>query len=460
MPPDVGRAGGRVCVIGAGASGLPVVKALHERGLAFDCFERSDRVGGLWVFGNANGLSSIYRSLSTNTSRRRTAYADLPMPATYPDFPHHAQMAAYLDAYAETFGLKQRITFNSTVVEARRGAGGWSVRLDSGETRRYGALIVASGHHWDPKWPEPPIPGAFDGEILHAHDYIDPAEPVAMAGKRVVVVGLGNSAVDIAVELSKPGTARQVCLSARRGAWILPKRILGRPVDQLSVTSPRVPWQVQSLLARLILKLHTPVPPWRLGLPRPYHAPLAAHPTISEHALERLRAGRIVAKPALARLEGRGVRFSDGSRLEADVIVFCTGYRSSFPFFDPAFLSAPGNDLPLWRRMVRPAEDDLFFVGLLQPLGALMPLAEAQARLIAACLAGDYALPDPETMRAEMERERQRRAARYVQSERHTMEVDFDRYLFELKKERRAGARRARTGAAGSATGRFGHGRM
>ena len=274
-----------------------------------------------------------------------------------------------------------------------------------------------------------------------------------MAGKRVVLVGLGNSAVDIADELSHSGIARQIYLSVRRGAWILPKRILGRPIDQLSVTHPLVPWQVQSLLTRVILKLFTSAPPWRYGLPRPDHPPLGAHPTISDHALEHLREGRIVPKPAISRLEGRRVRFADGSAVEADVVLYCTGYRISFPFFDPAFLSAPDNDLPLWRRLLRPGEPDLFFVGLLQPLGAIMPLAEAQARLIAACLAGEYALPDRQTMRGEMERERQQLAARYVRSDRHTMEVDFDRYLFELKREHRAGERRARRTARPAADG-------
>jgi dimethylaniline monooxygenase (N-oxide forming) len=156
-----------------------------------------------------------------------------------------------------------------------------------------------------------------------------------------------------------------------------------------------------------------------------------------------LERGEVVAKPALVGLEGDRVRFADGSAAEADVIVYCTGYRVSFPFFDPDFLSAPGNDLPLWLRLVRPGETDLFFVGLLQPLGATMPLAEAQAKLIAAYLAGDYALPPAGVMRAELERDRQANTHRYVRSPRHTMQVDFDRYLHALARELRAGRRRA-----------------
>jgi dimethylaniline monooxygenase (N-oxide forming) len=321
--------------------------------------------------------------------------------------------------------------------------GAWTVTLDSGERRRYPILVVANGHHWDPRWPEPPIPGRFDGAILHAHDYRSPAEPVDVVGRRVVVVGAGNSAMDIAGELSRPGCAAKVYLSVRRGAWIIPKTLFGRPVDRLRVAPWFVPWRLQSLAARAMLGLFGPSPPWRHGLPPPDHPPLAAHPTISQDMPAYLERGEVVAKPALVGLEGDRVRFADGSAAQADVIVYCTGYRVSFPFFDPDVLSAPDNDLPLWLRLVRPGETDLFFVGLLQPLGATMPLAEAQAKLIAAHLAGDYAFPPADGMQAELERERQANARRYVQSPRHTMQVDFDRSLHALACEMRAGKRRA-----------------
>ncbi len=232
----------KVCVIGAGSSGIAVAKALHDRAIPFDCFEMSDRVGGLWIFRNRTGRSPAYRSLRTNTSRERTAYADFPMPPDYPDFPHHSQMAAYFDAYVDRFGLRERITFNTAVAHAARLASGrWRVTLGTGEAREYDALIVANGHHWEPRWPEPPIPGRFAGAVLHSHDYIDPGEPVDTHGKRVVVVGMGNSAMDIACELSAPGVAERVYLSARRGAWIVPKYLFGRPLDRLGVTHPLVP---------------------------------------------------------------------------------------------------------------------------------------------------------------------------------------------------------------------------
>jgi dimethylaniline monooxygenase (N-oxide forming) len=218
-------------VIGAGSSGIAAAKALHERGVPFTCFEASDRVGGNWVFANKNGMSAAYRQLLINTSRDRMEYSDYPMPKSNPDFPHHTQIAAYFDAYVEHFGFRDRIRFETKVARARRlTGGGWELTLDDGSVERFAALLVANGHHWDPRWPEPAFPGheTFTGQQLHAHAYVDND---LFAGKDVVVLGMGNSAMDIAVESSY--VARTTYLAARRGAWIIPKYMFGRPVDQL-----------------------------------------------------------------------------------------------------------------------------------------------------------------------------------------------------------------------------------
>src|ERR1700754_1272931 len=156
-----------VCIIGAGSSGIAAAKALHERGIPFDCIEKSDRVGGNWVFGNTNGMSSSYRSLHINTSRERMEYTGYPMPKSYPDFPHHSQIAAYFDDYVEHFGFRDRIRFETKVARAARlDGGGWELTLDDGSVERFDALLVANGHHWDPRWPEPMFPGhdTFAGE--------------------------------------------------------------------------------------------------------------------------------------------------------------------------------------------------------------------------------------------------------------------------------------------------------
>lgn len=430
-----------VCIIGAGSSGIAAAKALHERGIPFDCIEKSDRVGGNWVFGNRNGMSAAYRSLHINTSRERMEFSDFPMPKWYPDFPHHTHIADYFDAYVDHFGFRDRILFETGVERAERGPDGvWSVRLDTGETRRYDALVVANGHHWDPRWPEPAYPGTFDGEQSHAHHYVDnrPFE-----GRRVLVVGFGNSAMDIAVESSF--VSERTFLSARRGAHVLPKYMFGRPLDQIGVNrfTGAVPWGVRKTVLRSLYRIGV----GRVedyGLPRPDHQLGESHPTISADFLNRLAHGEMTYKPAISQLEGDSVRFSDDTIEQVDAIVWCTGYKVTFPFFDADVLSAPDNDLPLFRRVFHPQHDDVFFVGLLQPLGAIMPLAEAQGRWIAEYLRGEYALPDAGALAQDIERERTRMHKRYVASARHTMQVDFDNYLHDLGRERRAGGRRMR----------------
>jgi dimethylaniline monooxygenase (N-oxide forming) len=429
------------CVIGAGSSGIAALKTLHERGIPVTAYEKGDRVGGNWVFQNVNGMSSSYRHLHINTSRERMEYADFPMPKSYPDFPHHTEIAAYFSAYVDHFGLRDRIAFETGVERAeRRPGGGWEVTLDTGETRSFDMLLVANGHHWDPRWPDPPYPGRFDGEQMHAHHFVDAQ---GWKGKKVVVVGIGNSAMDIATEASY--VADNVVLSSRRGAYVLPKYLFGKPLDQIGVNrfTGALPFAARRGVLEALYRLGV----GRVedyGLPKPDHRIGEAHPTISADFLNRVVHGEVTWRPNVLELAGDRVRFEDGSEEEADVIVWCTGYKVTFPFFDPALISAPDNDLPLFRRVFHPDLPDVAFIGLLQPLGAIMPLAEAQGRWVAAYLRGEYHLPAPAAMRADMEREREQMFKRYVASARHTMQVDFDNYLYDLAKELRRGADRAR----------------
>jgi cation diffusion facilitator CzcD-associated flavoprotein CzcO len=365
-------------------------------------------------------------------------YADFPMPSDYPDFPHHSQIAAYFDAYVDHFGLRDRITFETGVEKADRDPadGTWHVTLDTGEQRHYDALLVANGHHWDPRWPEPPFPGEFDGVEMHAHHYVDNAD---LTGKRVVVLGMGNSAMDIAVEASL--VAERTILAARRGAHVVPKYILGKPLDATPL-SPRIPWRVRRRIGELLLKIAAGDVE-RYGLPKPDHRFGEAHPTVSSDILSRLFHGEIEVRPNIDRLEGDGVRFADGRVEQADVIIYCTGYKVTFPFFEPDLIAAPDNDLPLFRRVFHPDIPNVFFIGLLQPLGAIMPLAEAQGEWVAEYLRGAYALPGRRALLRDMQRERERMFRRYVASKRHTMQVDFDDYLLALSRERRRGQQRA-----------------
>jgi dimethylaniline monooxygenase (N-oxide forming) len=432
----------RVCVIGAGSSGIAAAKVLHERGIAFDAYEVSDRVGGNWVFGNANGMSSSYRSLHINTSRERMEYSDFPMPTTYPDFPHHTQIAEYFEAYVDHFGFRDRIRFGTAVEHVgRRDDGRWDVRISGGETIAYDGVVVANGHHWDPRPPEPAFPGhdTFGGEQLHAHHYRSEEQ---LAGRDVVVLGMGNSAMDIAVDASYH--AQRTYLAARRGAHVIPKYLFGRPIDQIG-GAEWIPGWVRFGLFRLLLRV-TVGSMEAYGLPRPDHRFAQAHPTISGRILDRLAHGAITPKPNIAALEGDRVRFADGSSVHADLVIYCTGYKITFPFLDPDLLAAPGNEVPLYRHVFHPELDGLFFVGLVQPIGAIMPIAERQSELIADHVQGRHVLPGTATMRREIMRERARMRRRYVASKRHTIQVDFDDYMRTLRKERKEGA--ARAGAA------------
>jgi cation diffusion facilitator CzcD-associated flavoprotein CzcO len=435
-----------VCVIGAGSSGIGAAKGLHDRGIPFDCYEKSDRVGGNWVFGNTNGMSSAYRSLHINTSRERMEYSDFPMPPEYPDFPHHTEIARYFDAYVDHFGFGDKIVFETGVERADRGEDGvWAVTLDNGERKQYDALLVANGHHWDPRWPEPEFPGHFDGAQMHSHYYVENTD---LRGKNVLVVGIGNSAMDIAVESSF--VANRTFISSRRGAYILPKYLFGRPLDQIGVNAltPRLPFAFRRGILMTMYRIGVgKVQDY--GLPEPDHKIGEAHPTISADFLNRIAHGEMTWKPNLSELQGDSVKFEDGSVEAIDVIIWCTGYKVSFPFFDQDFISAPDNDLPLFKRVFKPGIDNLAFIALLQPLGATMPIAEAQGKWLASYLRGEYHLPPRREMERDMYRERQKMLKRYVASKRHTMQVDFDNYLYELGKEMKAGAARARTAGFG-----------
>lgn len=215
-----------VCIVGAGSSGLAMAKALKEANIAFECSEIDSDIGGMWRYENDNGLSSAYRSLHIDTSRANLGYSDFPIPERYPDFLSHFEVIRHLEAYADRFELRPYIRFNTRVEQvAPSGDGQWQVRLHDGQLRRYRAVLVANGHLWDPRWPD--FPGHFSGAVTHSHQYRTAAP---FAGKNVLVVGIGNSAVDIAVDVCKQ--AQSTLISTRRRAWIMPKYILGVPSDR------------------------------------------------------------------------------------------------------------------------------------------------------------------------------------------------------------------------------------
>ena len=442
------------CVIGAGISGLTTGKALSDWGLPYTCFEASDDIGGNWYFGNPNGRSSAYESLHIDTSRDGVSFRDMPMgPDEYPDYPHHTQILEYLHRYAEAFSLRDRIRFETPVEHAeRKPSGGWSIRLGDGSTQEFDFLVVGNGHHWDPRFPD--FPGTFDGETIHSHHYIGPDDPLDLYGKRVLVVGIGNSAVDIVSELSRKGVAEKVFLSTRSGAWVMPKYFMGRPMDTMVKINPRLPLGLQRRMARVLPRLAS----GRMedfGLPHPNHNFLEAHPTVSSELLLRLGSGDAVAKPDVQQLEGDSVRFEDGSVEQIDAIVYATGYRITFPFFDEDFISAPENRFPLYKRVFKPGIDDLAFVGFAQTIPTLFPFVELQSKLVARYAGGDYALPPISEMEETIRRDQQIHSGAYTDRPRHTMQIEWYTYEHDIwNHEIPAGRERAAHGMAPKLAGR------
>src|SRR5215472_3586756 len=439
----------RVCVIGAGSSGIAACQALHGRGIPFDCFEAGSSAGGNWRYGNDNGMSSAYRSLHAKSSRRGMQYAAFPMPDGYPDYLSHEMVARYLDAFVDHFGFRGSIRFRTEVtrVEPAPG-GGWNVTARSRDTGaectgRYGAVLVANGHHWDPRVPAIPGAGAFAGEQLHSNQYRGP-EP--FAAKRVLVLGIGNSACDVAADCSRLGA--RTLIAVRAGAHIIPRYLAGRPADHLTLVraGAMLPlWLRRFAVALLVRIARGDVA--RYGLPKPGHRLLRGPLAVSDSLLSGLRRGEIAVKPAIDWFERDRVRFRDGSTEQVDVVIYCTGYKISFPFLRGSLIGARDGEIPLYRRVAAPALPGLYFIGLVQPIGAIMPVAEAQSQWVADLLEGRAALPPVPEMNREITRYRRAIARRYDRTGGHSIQVDFLPYLREIRKERAAGARRRRDGA-------------
>ncbi|MGF7121250.1 flavin-containing monooxygenase [Rhodococcus sp. AG1013] len=438
----------KVCIIGAGCSGFTTAKRLKDHGIPYDCFEASDDIGGNWYYKNPTGMSSCYESLHIDTSSTRLQFEDFPVPADWPHFPHHSLMHGYFRDYIDKFGLRETITFNTMVEKAVRNADGtWAVTLDTGETRNYDALVVANGHHWDPRMPE--YPGKFDGRIIHSHDYLNAFDPIDMRGKNIVVVGMGNSALDIASELSHRSIGKHVWVSARRGVWVLTKYREGKPADKMMMP-PWMPKKLGLKIARRKIKKSL----GRMqdyGLPEPDHEPLGAHPSVSIDFLAKAGSGDLTCVPAIESLDGDHVRLVDGRRIPADVIVCATGYNMSFPFFDdPSLQPDAQHRFPLFKRIMQPGVDNLFFMGLAQASPTIVNLAEQQSKLVAGVLDGSYAPPAVDEMRRIIGVDDAASLAQYYETPRHTIQVDFARYVRDLKKEMVAGEKRAQSVPVGA----------
>lgn len=426
----------RVCVIGAGLSGLAVAHALKARGIGFVCLEKAPDVGGIWRQPEAAERGPGYLSLHLNTAKQLTGYADFPMPDSYPLYPRHSQVAAYLRTFADRAGLGDHVELRTEVVSVDQDADGmWTVVSRDADgamaSRRFEQVIVASGHHTDPALPDPLPAGSesFTGTILHSLDYRDGGD---FTGRRVVVVGLGASAVDIAADLSRH--AAETVLSVRRGLHIVPKQLYGKSLDEIAEApwwnemsfAERRKWAEEALLvARGRLAEY--------GLPEPDHPLFSSATTLSDEILSRIRHGAVTPKPAIASFDGDEVVFTDGTRVAADAVVYCTGFHMTFPFLPAGCPVAADGSVELYRRVVPADRPGLYFVGLVRPVGAITRLVEAQAQWVARIIDGETELPATAEMREEIGTYLAAIVERYGRTQGASIQVDVGPYLAEFR---------------------------
>ena len=422
----------RVCVIGAGPSGLTAAKNCIENGLSVVVFEKNNRVGGNWVFNSKTGHSSVYENTHLISSKSWSEFEDFPMPDDFPDYPNHIQLQDYFESYAKHFGVFEKIRFECSVQHVSRETDGswlvkWSDSSGNIQSDHFEYLMVANGHHNVPKYPE--YPGNYSGRYLHSHDFKGVDE--SWRDKRVLVIGAGNSACDIAVEAAR--ITKSVDMSMRSPQWFFPKFIFGQPGDVFAARSRWLPKKLRQYGLKILVRI-IQGPYSSYGLPENTSLPLTTHPTLNSDLMDYIRHGRIKPRKAIKSWDGLKVNFVDGTSNDYDIVCACTGFWTTFPFFDERFINFRDvKKVPLFRKMMHPEYQNLYFIGLFQPIGCIWPLADYQAKLACMEILGRYRRP--KDIEAEIKREVEHPHFNFGPGQRHAMEVDYHAFRKELKEE-------------------------
>jgi dimethylaniline monooxygenase (N-oxide forming) len=437
----------KVAVIGAGVSGITSVKVCKDYGFDVVCFEKSEDIGGLWRYkpGDCEGEASVMKTTIINTSKEMMAFSDFPPPADLPNFMHHSNVLNYFRSYAEKFGVIGCIRFKTEVSLIKRSArydetGEWDVTftdLKTGETstETFSGVLIANGHHAEPYTAHFEGLDKFQGKIMHSHSYKDHN---GYEDKRIVIVGIGNSGGDIAVELGR--IAKQVYLVIRSGNWCLTRvAIFGFPFDMNMQTRlfswllhkcPSMTNSVVEFLANLRFSHEL------YGM-KCKHRLFNQHPMVNDDLANRIASGTVITKPNIREFTKTGVIFEDGSVADdIDIAMICTGYTIGFPVLEKDLIKVDDNKLTLYKLMYPPQlkHPTLSIIGLIQPWGAIMPISEMQARLACEVLTKRVRLPTPDVMIKVAEQYHDKVRERYGGSRRHTIQVDYLPYMDDLSK--------------------------
>ncbi len=421
--------GEKLALIGAGPMGLVTARNLSRMGLPFDGFEIHRDVGGLWDIDNPQ--STMYESAHLISSKTQTELAEFPMAERVADYPHHREVRDYFRAYADRFDLRSHFRFGARVLRAERQESGWRLRWEQdGEecSGSYRGLLIANGTLSEPHLPS--FEGEFSGELLHSSRY---RSPDLFDGKRVLIVGAGNSGCDLAVDAVH--RARKVAMSLRRGYHFVPKYVFGRPADTVGgfLKMPRI---LKQRIDGVLLRWFTG-DPQRLGFPAPDHRLYESHPIVNSLVLYHAGHGDLEVRADVERFEGSRVHFRDGSHDEYDLVLLATGYRLHFPFLDQDELNWRGAAPHLYLNCFHPRHDDVFVLGMIEAAGLGWQGRFEQAELVARYLA--------ETDRGSVAAERFRRRKeepfpdmrggwRYVKLDRMAYYVHKDTYRSTVRR--------------------------
>lgn len=369
----------RYAIVGAGPSGLSAARALQKAGIEFDGYEASRGVGGLWDIENPR--STMYESAHLISSRTTTEFAEFPMRSTA-DYPSHRELIAYFREFADRFGLTERFRFDTRVTSLERDGEGWMLHAQGPSevgpiARRYDGVILANGTLAEPNVPA--FRGEFTGELLHTSAYKSATQ---LAGRRVLIVGAGNSGCDIAVDAVHH--AASVDMSVRRGYYFVPRYLFGRPSDTLSQGRP-LPAPVKQFIDRRVLRAFTG-DPVRFGFPKPDYKLYESHPIVNTMVLNHLGQGDLRIRPDIDRFDGRTVHFRDGSTGEYDLVLLATGYTLDYPFVARDDLNWTGWSPRLYLNVFPPSFNGLYVMGMIEASGIGWQGRYEQAELVASYL--------------------------------------------------------------------------